>query len=142
MKIEFVSSFAVITRDPSASRKLYLDTLGLPLEPVGGGGSDYYASEHVPGTKHFGVWPLAEAAQACFGTPDWPSTHPVPQASVEFDVPDEASVAAAAAELAGRRLHAPPRRPHRAVGPDRRPPPGRRRLGRGRLLRPRAALDE
>jgi catechol 2,3-dioxygenase-like lactoylglutathione lyase family enzyme len=97
MKIEFASSFAVITRDPSASRKLYVDTLGLPLEQMGG--TEYYASEHVPGTKHFGVWPLEEAAQACFGTTEWPATHPIPQASVEFDVADEASVATAAQEL-------------------------------------------
>jgi catechol 2,3-dioxygenase-like lactoylglutathione lyase family enzyme len=97
MQIEFVSSFAVITRDPAASRRLYLDALGLPLERMGE--SEYYASEHVAGTKHFGVWPLAEAAEACFGTTEWPSTHPVPQASVEFDVPDEASVASAAQEL-------------------------------------------
>ena len=94
-----MSSFAVITRDPSTSRKLYVDALGLPLERVGGDGSEYYASEHLAGSKHFGVWPLTEAAQACFGTADWPSTHPVPQASIEFDVPDEASVATAAREL-------------------------------------------
>jgi catechol 2,3-dioxygenase-like lactoylglutathione lyase family enzyme len=100
MKIEFVSSFAVITRDPATSRRLYVDTLGLPLEQMGDADSEYYASEHVPGTRHFGVWPLAEAAQACFGTTEWPSTHPVPQASLEFDVADEASVATTARELA------------------------------------------
>jgi catechol 2,3-dioxygenase-like lactoylglutathione lyase family enzyme len=97
MKIEFVSSFAVITRDPITSRKLYLDALGLPLEQMGE--SEYYASEHVGGTRHFGVWPLAEAAQACFGTTEWPASHPVPQASLEFDVPDEASVTDASQEL-------------------------------------------
>jgi hypothetical protein len=46
--------------------------------------------------KHFGLWPLAEAATACFGTPEWPDDVPVPQASVEFEVPD---VPAAADEL-------------------------------------------
>jgi hypothetical protein len=48
------------------------------------------------------VWPLAQAAQACFGTPEWPADRPVPQASVEFEVEDPAAVEAAAAELAQR----------------------------------------
>jgi catechol 2,3-dioxygenase-like lactoylglutathione lyase family enzyme len=99
VNIEFVSSIAVITSDPKASRRLYVDTLGLPLEQMGGAGSEYYASEHVPGTRHFGVWPLDEAAQACFGTAEWPSTHTVPQVSLEFDVADVDAVAAAAREL-------------------------------------------
>ena len=64
---------------------------------------DYWSSEAIAGSKHFGVWPLTEAAQSCFGTSIWPDSHPVPQASIEFEVPD---VAAAAAELraAGHRL--------------------------------------
>lgn len=32
MKIEFLSSVAVIAPDPPDSRKLYVDALGLPLE--------------------------------------------------------------------------------------------------------------
>ena len=31
MKIEFLSSVAVIAPDPATSRKLYVDALGLPL---------------------------------------------------------------------------------------------------------------
>jgi catechol 2,3-dioxygenase-like lactoylglutathione lyase family enzyme len=100
MKIEFVSSVAVIAADPPASRKLYVDALGLPLERMSDG--EYYASEHVDGTKHFGVWPLAQAAQACFGTPEWPAGRPVPQVSLEFEVRDADAVAAAAGELEGR----------------------------------------
>jgi hypothetical protein len=49
--------------------------------------------------KHFGLWPLPEAAQACFGTTQWPAEVPVPQASIEFEVAD---VAAAAAELGAK----------------------------------------
>lgn len=48
------------------------------------------------GTKHFGLWPLSEAASACFGTTEWPAEIPAPQASIEFEVSD---VVAAAAEL-------------------------------------------
>src|SRR5205823_4786823 len=69
VRIEFVASVAVITSDPAASRALYIDALGLPLKQLDG---DYYASEEGGGCKHFGVWPLAQAAEACFGVPPWP----------------------------------------------------------------------
>jgi catechol 2,3-dioxygenase-like lactoylglutathione lyase family enzyme len=97
MKIEFLSSVAVIAPDPPASRKLYIDALGLPL---GSSGDDEYVhSEQIDGAKHFGVWPLSQAAEACFGTPQWPAERPVPQVSIEFDVADAAAVDAAAQEL-------------------------------------------
>ena len=98
MNILFIASFAVITADPTGSRKLFVDTLGLPLEADDTG--EYYSSGAIGGSKHFGVWPLSQAAQACFGSPEWPSDRPVPHASVEFEVEDEAAVAAAETELA------------------------------------------
>jgi catechol 2,3-dioxygenase-like lactoylglutathione lyase family enzyme len=98
MQIDFIASFAVVTPDPAASHRLYVDALGLPLDHAPG--DDYEHSEQIDGSKHFGVWPLAQAATACFGTPDWPAGRPVPQASVEFEVQDPEAVAAAAAELA------------------------------------------
>jgi catechol 2,3-dioxygenase-like lactoylglutathione lyase family enzyme len=108
MEIEFVSGVAVIAPDPARSRSLYVDTLGLPLTSEGG---DYFHSERIPGTKHFGVWPLSQAAQACFGTEQWPAHLAVPQVSVEFDVADAARVQDAADELeaAGHQLLHPPR---------------------------------
>jgi catechol 2,3-dioxygenase-like lactoylglutathione lyase family enzyme len=96
MDVLFVASVAVIAPDPRTSRQLYVDALGLPLERMGG---EYFASEHVEGSRHFGVWPLAEAAQACFGSPQWPADRPVPQASIEFELADADAVAAGAAEL-------------------------------------------
>ena len=45
------------------------------------------------------MWPLTQAAQACFGTPEWPDDRPVPQASVEFEVGNPGAVQAAADEL-------------------------------------------
>jgi catechol 2,3-dioxygenase-like lactoylglutathione lyase family enzyme len=96
MQVQFVASVAVITPDPAASRRLYRDALGLPLESMG---DDYYASDKIGGSKHFGVWPLTEAAQACFGTPDWPAGRVVPQASIEFEVAGADAVTAAGAEL-------------------------------------------
>jgi catechol 2,3-dioxygenase-like lactoylglutathione lyase family enzyme len=96
VKILFIASFSVISPDPVASRALYVGSLGLPLH---GEDDDYWYSEQIDGAKHFGVWPLEQAAQACFGSPTWPGGHPVPQASVEFEVADAEAVAAGAAEL-------------------------------------------
>ena len=97
MEIEFIASVAVITPDPAQSRELYLDALGLPLAAAEG--DDYFHSEDIEGTKHFGVWPLGQAAQACFGADEWPAGRPVPQASVEFEVAGPDAVQAAADEL-------------------------------------------
>ena len=85
MDVQFVTSVAVITPNPAVSRRLYLDALGLPRTAEADG---YLHSEDIDGSKSFGVWPLAQAAQACFGTPDWPADRPVPQASIEFEVTD------------------------------------------------------
>ncbi len=96
MNLEFLSTVAVISPDPSASRELYVGALGLPLE---GRGNDYHHSEQVGGCKSFGIWPLSQAAEACFGTPEWPAGRPVPQVSIEFDVEDATAVGLAALEL-------------------------------------------
>jgi catechol 2,3-dioxygenase-like lactoylglutathione lyase family enzyme len=96
MNVLFVASVAVVAADPPQSRKLFIDALGLPLE---GEGNGYYSSGSIPGSKHFGVWPLAQAAEACFGTPEWPAGRVIPQASIEFEVEDAEAVAAAAGEL-------------------------------------------
>jgi len=97
MKIEFLSTIAVIAPDPPASRRLYVDALGLPLES--GAGSEYHHSERIAGCRHFGVWPLSEAAEACFGTDRWPAELPLPQVSIEFDVESVTAVSAAVLEL-------------------------------------------
>jgi catechol 2,3-dioxygenase-like lactoylglutathione lyase family enzyme len=93
MDVQFVASIAPIVRDAKATRAFYKDALGLSFE---GDDGDYVYTQKLDGTKHFGLWPLAEAATACFGTTEWPSDIPVPQASIEFEVTD---VAAAADEL-------------------------------------------
>src|SRR5690348_10831466 len=98
MNVSFVTSVAVIAADPASNRKLFVDALGLPLRPASDG-SDYYMSEEVGGVKHFGVWPLSEAAQACFGSPEWPANVTTPQASIEFEVESAEAVAPAGAEL-------------------------------------------
>ena len=110
MDIEFLASVAVIAPDPPASHKLYVETLGLPLESH----DDYHHSEQIAGCKSFGIWPLSQAAEACFGMAQWPVERPVPQFSIEFDVADAAAVGPAARELvqAGYELlHAARREP-------------------------------
>ncbi len=100
MDVQFIASMAVITPDPEQSRALYVSALGLPLQAAEG--DDYLHSEDIDGAKHFGVWPLRQAAQACFGTDQWPGDRPIPQASVEFEVADPEAVERAGAELEGR----------------------------------------
>jgi catechol 2,3-dioxygenase-like lactoylglutathione lyase family enzyme len=97
MDVQFITSVAVITADLGVSRGLYVDALGLPL--TASEGDDYLHSEDIDGSKSFGVWPLTQAAQACFGTPHWPVDRPVPQVSIEFEVADADAVQVAADEL-------------------------------------------
>lgn len=93
MNVQFVASFSPIVRDVGSSHSFYEDALSLSFE---GGEGDYVFTEQLGGAKHFGLWPLSEAAKACFGSEEWPTGVPEPQASLEFEVAD---VAEAAAEL-------------------------------------------
>jgi catechol 2,3-dioxygenase-like lactoylglutathione lyase family enzyme len=96
MNVQFVASIAPIVRDGDAARSFYQEALGLSFEGQGG---DYVYTHKLEGTKHFGLWPLSEAATACFGTTEWPADVPIPQASIEFEVAD---VANAATELTAK----------------------------------------
>jgi hypothetical protein len=96
MQVQFITSVAVISPSTTVSRSLYIDALELPLAAEGDG---YLRSEDIEGSKSFGVWPLAQAAQACFGFSEWPADRPVPQASIEFEVADADAVQVAADQL-------------------------------------------
>jgi len=100
MKILFIAGFAPIVADPAAAWAFYVGKLALPLDESAG---DYVFTHKLGGAKHFGLWPLAEAAESCFHRKRWPKEIPVPQAALELEVDD---VAAAAAELeaGGQRL--------------------------------------
>ncbi|TMG40564.1 MAG: glyoxalase [Chloroflexi bacterium] len=95
MKIEFIAGFGPIARDTVVSLRLYRDTLGIAFNEQEG-----TATNSLEGAKYFSLWPLAEAAQSCFGTNLWPEHIPAPQAWLEFDVEDAAAVTTAAEELA------------------------------------------
>lgn len=96
MDVRFVASVAPIVRDAEASRSFYREALGISFEGEAG---DYVFTHDLEGTKHFGLWPISEAATACFGTREWPADIPAPQVSIEFEVDD---VADAAEELSSR----------------------------------------
>ncbi len=89
----FIAGFGPIVRDPAASRRFYRESLGISLKEDASG---YLYTGELEGAKHFALWPLAQAAESCFGTDQWPGDVPVPQAWIEFDVRD---IGQATAEL-------------------------------------------
>ena len=102
MKVLFVAGFGPLVKDPKASKAFYVDALDLPMEQRPDN-PDYYHSEKLDGVRHFALWPLAEAAQSCFGTGVWPKDVPEPHSWMEFDVEDPAA-AAKALEAKGYRI--------------------------------------
>ena len=96
-----MTSVSVISPEATESRKLFIEALGLPLQRASAE-DEYHFSEQIEGCRHFGVWPLWQAAQACFGTSTWPADRLVPQISIEFEVASLAAVDDAARELQAR----------------------------------------
>jgi len=90
MDVDFVSTVAVVVADPPRARGLFIDALGLPLA---GEGDGYYRSESIRGCNHLGLWPLSQAAEACFGMPKWPAER------IVFELESAEAVAEAGAEL-------------------------------------------
>jgi catechol 2,3-dioxygenase-like lactoylglutathione lyase family enzyme len=90
LRVLFVAGFGPIVRDPRASQSFYLDTLRLPLKATPDD-PDYFHGGKLDGVRHFALWPLAQAAQSCFGTNLWPEHLATPHAWLEFDVEDVAS---------------------------------------------------
>jgi catechol 2,3-dioxygenase-like lactoylglutathione lyase family enzyme len=95
VKVSFVAGFGPIVRDPAESRSWW-SALGLDLHEIA---PDYWGLDELGGVNAFALWPLAQAAQNTFGTPDWPADLPTPQAWIEFDVGSAEEVADAAREL-------------------------------------------
>ena len=100
MKILFIAGFGPIDRDVADSRKLYSDVLGISFKEEPGG---YLYTGALPGAKHFALWPLAQAAQSCFGKDAWPADIPTPQAWLEFEV-ENVEEATAELESQGHRM--------------------------------------
>jgi catechol 2,3-dioxygenase-like lactoylglutathione lyase family enzyme len=103
MKVAFIAGFGPIVRDPDAALAFWRDGLGVDLEEPAPG---YFTNDTLEGVKAFAMWPLSQAAESTFGTPDWPTDLPIPQAWLELDVESAAAVAAAVEEMraAGHRV--------------------------------------
>ena len=82
MDIAFVAGFGPIGTADSSSADFWRGALGIPFSEDEG----YFHTEELPGVNAFAIWPLSQAAQATFGTTEWPTDRPVPQAWIEFDV--------------------------------------------------------
>lgn len=96
MEIQFIAGYGPITRTPAEGLSFWGGAFGLAFDEMG---PDYYHAHDLPGAKVFGLWPLSQAAEATFGTPEWPAERPVPQAWIEFEVASPEAVAAGEAEL-------------------------------------------
>jgi catechol 2,3-dioxygenase-like lactoylglutathione lyase family enzyme len=95
---EFVAGFGPIGVDPDATHTFWATTLGIPLQEDQDT-PGYFHTFNLGGTKAFALWPLAQAAEATFGTSEWPDDRPVPQAWIEFEVSSPEAVADTAARL-------------------------------------------
>ena len=100
IKVLFIAGFGPIVRDASVSRKLYNQILGIGFKEENDG---YLHTEALQGARTFALWPLSQAAQACFGKDSWPPEIPAPQAWLEFDV-DNVEQATARLESQGHRM--------------------------------------
>lgn len=85
IEILFIAGFGPISTRHQESRKLYTEVLGIPMDEMNDG---YLHTSKLTGSRYFAIWPLEQAAESCFGKPQWPSDIPVPQAWIEFDVED------------------------------------------------------
>jgi len=99
MKIAFVAGFGPIVKETDASRAFWGEGLGIALEESSPG---YWTNDDLEGINAFALWPLSQAAQACFGTDAWSPDLPEPQAWMELDVDSAEAVAPATAEMARR----------------------------------------
>jgi hypothetical protein len=99
MDIAFVAGFGPIGTADSSSVDFWRIALGIPFDE---GPPGYFHTDELAGVRAFAIWPLEQAAEATFGTPEWPAHLPVPQAWVEFDVAAREVVAPAVEELRAR----------------------------------------
>ena len=103
MNVAFIAGFGPIVNDADSSLAFWRDGLGVELEEAVPG---YFTNDSLDGVKAFALWPLTQAAEAVFGSPEWPADIPAPQAWMELDVESAAAVGEAVAEMeeAGHRV--------------------------------------
>ena len=96
MKPAFVAGFGPIIGEAGAAHAFWRDGLGIDFEEPAPG---YFTNDTLDGVKAFAMWPLTQAAEATFGTPEWPSDLPTPQAWLELDVESPEAVGVAIEEM-------------------------------------------
>ena len=103
MKISFIAGFGPIIGDAGPALGFWRDGLGIGLEEAAPG---YFTNDALEGVKAFALWPLSQASEATFGSPDWPAAVPTPQAWMELDVESATAVGKAVDEMeaAGHRI--------------------------------------
>jgi catechol 2,3-dioxygenase-like lactoylglutathione lyase family enzyme len=103
VNVSFVAGFGPIVREADASQAFWRGGLGIEMEEAA---PEYFTNDSLDGVKAFALWPLTQAAESTFGTPDWPPDIPAPQAWLELDVESPEAVAAAVEEMraAGHRV--------------------------------------
>ncbi len=65
MKPSSVAGLGPIVRDIDVSRAFWGEGLGIGLDEAAPG---YWTTDDLDGVKAFALWPLAHAAESCFGT--------------------------------------------------------------------------
>jgi catechol 2,3-dioxygenase-like lactoylglutathione lyase family enzyme len=103
MKIGFIAGYGPVIGEADAALAFWRDGLGIDMdEPAPG----YFTNDALDGVKAFALWPLSQAAEATFGTSQWPEDLPTPQAWIELDVESPEAVQAAIDEMrsAGHRV--------------------------------------
>jgi catechol 2,3-dioxygenase-like lactoylglutathione lyase family enzyme len=103
VRVAFIAGFGPIIREAEAAHRFWRDGLGIAFdEPAPG----YFTNDDLDGVKAFAMWPLTQAAEATFGSAEWPNDIPAPQAWMELDVESADAVAEAVTELeaAGHRV--------------------------------------
>jgi len=103
VEVLFITGFGPVVQDTAESRKLYGEALGIQFTVEKEESADYLHTEALEGARTFALWPLSQAAHACFGRYSWPDDIPVPQAWLEFDV-DSVEKATAVIESRGYRV--------------------------------------
>jgi hypothetical protein len=99
MRVAFVAGFGPVVREVAGSHRFWNGDLGIALEEAA---PSYWATDDLAGVRHFALWPLAHAAESCFGIDAWPDDVPPPSSWLELDLHSADEVGPAAAELAER----------------------------------------
>lgn len=96
MEFQYIAGFGPIGAHADATHAFWSTTLGISFEELAPG---YFHARHLDGVKAFALWPLDQAAEATFGSPQWPADRAVPQAWIELEVSSPEAVEATASRL-------------------------------------------